>query len=123
MKKKDIILLVSILVLAVGGILAYRFFTPSVEDQGEVVVTIQGKEFGRFNLHKDQSIEIPAEYGTSMLDIKDGNAKMRYAGCPDQICVYHSAIHYHGDMIICLPNQIIVEVVGGEKSQLDSVAQ
>ena len=123
MKKKDFILLASILVLAIGGLLAYRWLTPSVEEKGEVVISVKGKEIGRYLLYQDQEIEIPADYGTSILDIKDGNAKMRHAGCPDQVCVLHPSIHYHGDMIICLPNQIIVEVVGGEDSKLDSIAQ
>ena len=48
---------------------------------------------------------------------------MESAGCPDQVCVNHTAIHNKNEMIICLPNEIIVEVTEGEQSKTDAIAQ
>ena len=48
---------------------------------------------------------------------------MLHAGCPDQICVYHSAISQAYDMIVCIPNQIIVSIEGGEEPATDSTAK
>lgn len=123
MKKKDWILLGSLLVIIVVGLVAYRFFSPSVEKKGEVIVKVAGKEVGRYNLYQDAKIEIPAQYGTSVLEIKDGNAEMITAGCPDQICVHQGKIHFHGEMIICIPNEMIVEIKGEDQNKLDSTAK
>lgn len=124
LKKKEIMLVIVILIISVGSLIVYRYLTkPSDDSKTEIVVTIRGEEYGRYSIHEDRIIEIPAEYGMSILEIKDGKAKMKQAGCPDQICVKHYAIHYNHDNIVCMPNQIIVEVSGGEASGIDAITQ
>ncbi|MBE5961125.1 MAG: NusG domain II-containing protein [Lachnospiraceae bacterium] len=120
MKKKDILLILVVLAVGVFTIASFRAFQ---EEGGQVVVTVAGEEYATLPLNKDARLEIEGKYGTNILAIKDGTAKMEEAGCPDQICVYHKAIQYNGDTIICLPNQIIIQVVDGEDQKLDSVAQ
>ena len=55
--------------------------------------------------------------------IKDGEARMEWADCPDQICVDHRAVSRNGESIICLPNQVVVTVASSEESDVDAVAQ
>lgn len=124
MKKKDIILIATLLLVAIVILLVYRHITKPTDDRTtEIVVTVHNVEYGRYSIHEDQVIEIPTEHGTNVLVIKDGKAKMKSAGCPDQVCVKHSPIHYNHDMIICMPNEIIVEVYNGEASDLDVISE
>ena len=53
------------------------------------------------------------------LEIKDGEAQISEASCPDQICVNHMHIHYSKEMIVCLPNGLIAEIVNGEERDID----
>ena len=57
----------------------------------------------------------------SYIQIKDGEASMIEADCPDQICVHEKAISADGESIICLPNKIVVEVESDKESELDAV--
>ncbi len=45
------------------------------------------------------------------------------ADCPDQICVNHGAVSKENESITCLPHKLIVEIHGGEKTDVDVVAQ
>ncbi len=124
MKKKDIFLVIAILVISVGALIGYRMLTKIPDKQkAEVVITLHGDEVGRYPLNVNREIEIPADYGTSLLEVKDGQAKMVYAGCPDKICVEHHAISQNYDKIVCIPNQIIVKVEGAKDAALDSIVQ
>ena len=58
---------------------------------------------------------------SNVLMIKDGRAQMKSADCPDQICVRQKAISKEGESIICLPNKVVVSIVGGEEKELDAV--
>ena len=68
---------------------------------------------------KEQEIKIN---DTNHLIIKDGQADMIEADCPDQICVEHISISKNKETIVCLPNKVIVEIVGGEDAEIDAVA-
>ena len=46
---------------------------------------------------------------------------MLEASCPDQLCVHQSKIHYNDEMIVCLPNYVIIQVVDGEEKTMDSI--
>ena len=48
---------------------------------------------------------------------------MEWAECPDQICVKHRAIFREGESIICLPNEIVVTIRGGEEPEVDEIAR
>lgn len=111
--------------LSVGALVTYRLVTkPSDGSKTEIVVMVHGQEYGRYPINTDQTIEIPADDGTNILEIKDGKAKMISANCPDQICVKHSAISsYYQDKIVCLPNEIVVKVVSEVASETDIIAK
>ena len=109
--------------IAGGSFFAYKLFSGEVGENGKVEISIEGKVLGTYSLYKDQMVTIPGRLGDSTLKIKDGYATMENAGCPDQICVHHMPIHNKNDMIICLPNEIIVEVIEGEERNTDAVVQ
>ena len=83
-------------------------------------ITVDGEVFGTYDLTEDQTVEID---DTNRLVIKDGEARMEWADCPDQICVDHRAVSRNGESIICLPNQVVVTVASSEESDVDAVAQ
>ena len=109
MKKNDWILIV--LVAAVAGFfLVFQFLKP-VQGTMEVEISIDGELYGRYNLEEEQKIEI---HDTNLVEISEGTAKMTWAECPDQICVHHKEISRTGESIICLPNKIVVSIIGGD---------
>lgn len=118
MKKNDFILIGIIILLAVS-ILGYHFLKGKDGD-AFVVIKVDGQAYGKYDLAADQTIDIN---GTNTLVIRDGQADMKDASCPDKLCVHQKAISRDGESIICLPNKIVVTIEGGKKSELDGVAK
>lgn len=116
MKRNDGILLAVILLIA-AVLAGYQFLRP-VSDGAKVEITVDGELFGTYSLKKDQTVSIG---DTNQLEIKDGEAKMSWADCPDQLCVNQKAISKNGESIICLPNEIVISVIDGEESEIDAV--
>ena len=118
MKKNDWVLTVFILLIAVVGMILY---TNLGKQGGEfVLVTVDGEVFGTYSLQKDKKIPINK---TNVLTIKDGIADMTEGDCPDQICVEHKPISKNRETIVCLPNKVIVEIVGGKNADMDAVSK
>jgi hypothetical protein len=121
MKKWDFLLLA--VLLAATGILFWAFRMNSPEG-GSVVVRVGGEEKEVYSLDKDQTVTIEGvNGGSNVLVIENGSAHFRDATCPDQLCVHQGEVSRQGESIICLPNQVIVEVKKGEESTYDAVAQ
>ena len=81
------------------------------------VVLIDGEEAARYPLSKNGSF--PLNGGTNTLVIENGYAWMTDSECPDKICEHMGKIHMNGQLIVCLPNGVIVTVEGGEDSGVD----
>lgn len=101
MKKRDYILIGCILLIAA---VCAGFFLLTGKKAQEAVVTVDGEVYGTYSLAKDQTIEIQ---DGNRLRIQNGQAKMEWADCPDQLCVHQKAISRTGESIICLPNHYL----------------
>lgn len=123
MKKNDLILIISILVITLIVVLGMNIWQRQNTDESAMaVVTIDGKEYGAYPLSENRTETIKLSDGSyNVLKIFDGYAEVTEASCRDQICVNHFRIHYSGETIVCLPNKVVVEIVGGEENDIDSV--
>lgn len=120
MKRNDGILLLGLLLLS--GLLFGVFHLVQTREEGVwVVVSVQGKEYGKYRLSENRIQEITGPLGTNRLVIEDGRVWMEEAVCPDWYCIRQGEISKSGEQIICLPNGIVVEITGGEEGGLDAV--
>lgn len=90
---------------------------------GEAVVLIEGKEFGRYPLAADAVVELPGLCGVNVLTISNGEAWMSEAVCPDKVCMDFGKIHYNTELIVCRPGGIVVVIENGDISELDAIGQ
>ena len=75
-----------------------------------------------FDLSEELSFTIELEDGNyNSFEIKDGYVKMISASCPDKICLHTKGIYYDKETITCLPNRVLLQVSGGESSEIDAV--
>ena len=122
MKKKDIILIAAVLVIALISFAAIKM---TQKDGKEVVVTVKGEEVYKTSISKDQIYKIPVKNGTNTMQITDGKVTMKAADCRDQICADHKAIEKSGETIVCLPHKVVIEIKSenGKEQELDGVTQ
>ena len=108
MKKKDIIFLVVVFIGLAG--IAAGFYLTHQDTGASVEVIVDGP------IQKDGKT-------TNLLVIKDGKADVTEADCPDKLCVHQKAISKTNETIVCLPNKVVVQVIGAGESELDSIAR
>ena len=104
----DIILIIGLLVITMVIAMAVRFTKKTGKT---VVVSVDGVVKYTFPLDEDLEFKIEGyEGGTNYLVIKDGEACLTEASCPDLLCVHMGKISSQGQSIICLPNRVVVEI-------------
>ena len=122
MKKKDIILIVCLLLIAGIGYL-YIYLTGN-QAGSQVVITLDGQEYGVYALHKDREIKVESENGNNTIIISNGKVYMKDADCQDKYCVHQGKISKCKETIVCLPHKLLVEIEAEEKGdKIDAVVQ
>ena len=110
-KKADIILLAVLLVLGLAG--TALVYSPSGREVN-VVISIEGKPYKTLPLDEDISLDIDTQFGHNRLVIEDGKVFVSDADCSGKDCIGFGKISREGQMIVCLPHKLIVQLGGGE---------
>lgn len=74
-----------------------------------------GKVFKEVPLSRDQQIEVPGPLGVSIITIEKRRARISSDPSPRQYCVRQGWLQQAGEIAVCLPNEVSLELTGGEK--------
>jgi len=107
-KRKDIWLY---LCLALVGALFAGLRLFGAEEGSVVQVRVSGEVRAEYSLSEDADVVVDGKGGTNRLKIAGGEAWIEEASCPDGLCVHMGKISKTGQSVICLPNQVVVEIV------------
>lgn len=58
---------------------------------------------------------------TNVIELERDRVRMESSDCPTQDCVHTGWISKPGQSIVCLPNRLVVELVGGGSPDVDVV--
>ena len=112
-KKADIILALVLLLAGFGSLALLRGNSAEglkavVYSEGEVIDTIdlsvKGEFSYRYNLYENYNI----------VNYKDGTIWMEDADCPGKDCMQFGKISKAGEVIICAPHKLFIEITGGD---------
>lgn len=114
-----IIFLVVVSLVSLGGIKKYGLSF----NEKYVSVQVDGVEVKQIYFDKKmvgKTIPIETEYGYNLLEIGENSVRVIEASCPDRIDVKQGVISQPGEIIVCLPNRMVVEIKG-EKNTEDGI--
>jgi hypothetical protein len=93
--------------------LTFTLWSGGVADKA--VIRAGGKIYREVPLSRDQQLEVPGPLGISIITIEKNKARITFDPSPRQYCVHQGWLKQSGEIAICLPNQVSVELTGGEK--------
>lgn len=122
--RNDVIFLAILLAVVTVFLVVYER-TGTRADAGACVrVTVDGSVYGTYALGEEQEIPIVQDgVITNVLTIPRWQGGHDGGGLPDKLCVHQKAISKNHEMIVCLPNKVVVEVTGSEENGFDSIAR
>jgi len=81
----------------------------------KAIIRSGGKIFREVALSRDQRIEVPGPLGTSIINIQQRKARIVSDPGPRQYCVRQGWLQQAGEIALCLPNQVSLELTGSKK--------
>lgn len=102
------------LTLLLGGIfvalLTLKLWSSDLADKA--IIRSGGKIFKEVALSRNQQIEVPGPLGVTIISIQDRKARIASDPSPRQYCVRQGWLQQSGEIALCLPNQVSVELAG-----------
>lgn len=118
-KRADIVLAIILIIL--GGMISY--ISAFNSNQGDtVLITVDGKEFGKYSLGEDKTITVKQKDHINKVIIKDGTVAMNFSDCPNQVCVHAGKISRTSQSVVCLPNRVMVQIIGKGEPEYDAIS-
>ena len=81
----------------------------------KAIIRSGGKIFREVPLTRDQQIEVPGPLGVSVIGIRQRKVRILSDPSPRQYCVRQGWLQQAGEIAICLPNEVSVELTGSRK--------
>ena len=120
-KHRNDIILIAVLLAAAG--IAFGAIQLGKKSGGYAVVVQEGREVASYPLGEDVSVTFTSPAGGyNTLVIKDGEADITEADCPDKLCVNQHSISFSGETIVCLPNKLVVKIISDVQPEVDIIA-
>ncbi len=118
MTRADIVVIV--LAAAFVGALAAARLAPSAQAD-TVIITVDGHRYASLPLDVSRQVKVPGRIGTSVIRIAHERARFVSSPCTGKICIHTGWLSRSGEIAICLPNAVSIELTGS-RQEFDSIS-
>lgn len=110
MSKSDILIFILVIVISAGTLFAFLYLNDNpgseiiIEAKGEVVERIPVRKYSNWS----KTYNIEGKIGISKIIVENERVRMVESPCPNKVCVNTHWIENSGQIIACIPNDIII---------------
>ncbi len=108
------------ILLFLNLILFTQFFKPN--QQGSwALIEVNQQETHRLPLSHNQIVHVQGTIGETEVEITDGKVRILRSPCSKKLCIKSGFIQYADKLAACLPNRVVVRIVGNIHHGVDTV--
>lgn len=116
--KGDYIIIVSVIGLA---FVLFYFTLGSFSGDGDIVeIYLNNEIIHSLPINKEETILIEDKFKNTIV-IKNNSVSVIHSTCPDGVCENFGSINGANESIICMPNRLIVKIVGNSEEDIDII--
>ena len=120
--KSEILFIALIVLFSIAAILwNWSGDSKSSKHGGMVAIYQAGKLLEKAALNKDKIILLPN--GEMKIEVKESRIRVAWSDCPKQLCVNTGWIKTAGEIIVCVPNKVLIEIEATDFPALDAVVR
>ena len=91
-----------------------------LEQASKLKIRQGDKVIGTYDLNQTRELQIHGAVGDTHISISQGKVRFKQSPCNNQYCVHQGWLSRAGQVAICIPNQISLQLMGA-KSSYDSL--
>lgn len=110
-----VILFAAVIALALPKAAGGRSARAEVEAAGKAAPTL--------DLARDGVSDVEGPLGATRIEVRGGRVRVLSSPCPRQACRHGGWIGAAGELLVCLPNEIVIRIPGQRAGATDAVAR
>lgn len=111
-----------IIFLIFAAITIFSFISIKNKSEAKPMLIITAEKTNYiYPMDKDATYKVEGFLGTSVIEVKDGQAFFVDSPCPNKNCVHAGHISTNGEWNACLPNNVFIRILQ-EESDIDASA-
>ncbi|SKC39284.1 NusG domain II-containing protein [Maledivibacter halophilus] len=125
MKRFDIIIIVLVVLISLASLGFLKLNSDKEYEKKYIEISVDGeiiKTIPFDDKSNNDEFTVKTKLGTNTISIKDGKVEIIEADCPDKLCVKDGPISQPGEILVCLPNKVVIEVKGDRKREVDDLS-
>jgi len=84
-------------------------------------VAVANRVVKKIPLAVEENHSVTGAIGPMTLRVSKNGVQVIHSQCPEKICIRQGAISRRGQLIVCVPNRMIVAIDGEKEHSLDAV--
>jgi hypothetical protein len=108
-----------LLFLLLGSFATLYQFIPAGHGAHTARIIHKGQVLLDLDLKTDQRVTISGERGPVIVEVKNHAIRIIESDCQNHFCVKSGAISKHNQIIVCVPNRIVIRIL--DKPGLDAI--
>lgn len=84
-------------------------------------ITINGRT-DSYSIQENRTLSLNGNGYSLTVSIADGTVRVTSADCPDLVCVHTGEISHTGEVIVCIPAECVIRIVGENAGEADYIA-
>jgi hypothetical protein len=118
--RADKILIISLIVISALSYPAVKYLSRGasfleIEVQGETATVVR--------MDQDRDITIQGKLGTTIIHIDESGASFTQSPCADKKCIKSAPIKDAGEIAVCVPNRVMIRVLGENRVKTDFISR
>lgn len=122
-KKKDLIIIVSILLIAVLLYFTYKIYLQEINKNGsKAEIYYESELIMSVDLNEkiDKTFSLLQNENVVFHLYEDGSISFEKSDCPDKVCINSGRLKHVGSSTACLPNKIILKIISVNPNESDA---
>lgn len=88
---------------------------------GMLVIRSKGSVVSELSLQRNRTLSVNGALGATIVEVNNQRARIASDPSPKQYCVRQGWLQQIGEIALCLPNQVSIEIAGAE-NRVDSLS-
>ena len=108
-------------IILIGFIVGIFLIRSSTSEGQMVSIFVNNQEQYRFKIFENRTITIKGPIGKTVVKVEHGKVWVESAPCPHQICKNMGQISKAGEIIVCIPNRLLIRIEGNRRHAIDGI--